>query len=296
MNAGSLGTRMAAALFRRFPPRPADLIFKTPRGRADSEYQDEVASPTWSTFGEGPQWLSGKDVLDLGSGFGGRTVRYAETGVKSAVGVEVSDDHVDEAQRFAAGLGSAARFVVGTAEAIPLPSDSIDIIIMNDVMEHVVDPAKALEECRRVLRTGGEIAVTFPPYYALDGGSHLHGFATRLPGLNLLFSTVTLKQASEIVLKERNIDYRPYFRDCPSDKIWNMNGLTVRAWNRMVRRSGLRPRRKARLGFLDHRLSKHRGWRRTIRMPFYLTGEVPASIPIVREALCARIADILVKD
>jgi SAM-dependent methyltransferase len=42
------------------------------------------------------------------------------------------------------------------------PDGSFDLIVSNDVMEHIPDPAKALRECCRVLRPGGVFLATFP--------------------------------------------------------------------------------------------------------------------------------------
>jgi hypothetical protein len=141
----------------------------------------------------------------------------------------------------------------------------------------------------------GHLPEHFPPYYALDGGSHLHGFATRLPGMNLVFRTRTLKRASEALLREQGIDYEPFFREVPTDKLWNMNGITLAKWARIVRRSPLEPRLTQRVGFVDHKFSPHSGWRLAMRMPFYLAGEALANVPLLREAFCARVADVLVK-
>lgn len=47
---------------------------------------------------------------------------------------------------------------------------SFDLIVSNDVMEHIPDPAAALRECFRVLRPGGEMLATFPFHVDRDTG------------------------------------------------------------------------------------------------------------------------------
>lgn len=42
------------------------------------------------------------------------------------------------------------------------PDDSFDLIVSNDVMEHIPDPERALRECFRVLKRGGTVLATFP--------------------------------------------------------------------------------------------------------------------------------------
>jgi len=48
------------------------------------------------------------------------------------------------------------------AENLSLESGSMDIVVSNDVLEHVNDPWKALHECARVLRSGGTLYMTIP--------------------------------------------------------------------------------------------------------------------------------------
>jgi SAM-dependent methyltransferase len=45
---------------------------------------------------------------------------------------------------------------------------SFDLIVSNDVLEHIPDPASALRECRRVLKPGGAVLATFPFHVRSD--------------------------------------------------------------------------------------------------------------------------------
>lgn len=47
-------------------------------------------------------------------------------------------------------------------EKLSFSQDSFDLILSNDVLEHVVDPGKALREAHRVLRSGGELLMSVP--------------------------------------------------------------------------------------------------------------------------------------
>jgi SAM-dependent methyltransferase len=51
---------------------------------------------------------------------------------------------------------------VGRAEAIPLADDSFDLVITQEVLEHVADPFKAIQEIHRVLRPGGRLYLQLP--------------------------------------------------------------------------------------------------------------------------------------
>jgi 2-polyprenyl-3-methyl-5-hydroxy-6-metoxy-1,4-benzoquinol methylase len=287
--------RALVCLFRRFPPH--ETIFKPSDARAAEEYHDEKRFPFYRFFARGPELFSDKDVLDLGSGFGGRPVAYLEHGAARVTGIEIANEPVERAREFAAHMRAAdATFAVGTGEEIPSDDDSFDLITMNDVMEHVVSPERVLAECWRVLRPGGRLALVFPPYFDVTAGSHLSGYATSVPGLNALFSTSTLKRAATVVLEEREAPHwRNFLRDVPSDELWNMNGLTVREFKRLVERSPFQIERRSYIGHLDHRLSDRRGLALALRMPAFLLAELPAQLPLVQELCCARICCLLRK-
>lgn len=51
---------------------------------------------------------------------------------------------------------------VGRAEEIPLPDGSVDLVITQEVLEHVADPFKAIQEIGRVLKPGGTLYVQLP--------------------------------------------------------------------------------------------------------------------------------------
>lgn len=287
----SVPESMLLWLFRRFPAR--DTIFLAADDRAASEYEAEVGFGFHRYVGLGPDLYRDKDILDLGSGYGGRTVRFTELGARRVTGVEIRDEMVRASARFAAERGSTAAFKVGTGEAIPLPSDAVDLVVMNDVMEHVVDPPAVLAEAARVLRPGGALIVVFPPYYDMTGGSHLHGYATRVPGLNLLFPTRVLRRAVRRELASRDVPFDEYFRDVPTDKLFNLNGLTVRGFRRAVRCSAFGAERLWCLGHRDRRVSDRPPARLTPRSLAFAAFELPAQLPVVQEICCARICAVL---
>ena len=47
-------------------------------------------------------------------------------------------------------------------QAMPYPSDTFDLVVHSDTLEHVPDPIEALKECRRVLKPGGACCFTVP--------------------------------------------------------------------------------------------------------------------------------------
>ncbi len=105
----------------------------------------------------------GETVLDLGSG-GGIDVLLSARRVGPegrAYGLDMTDEMLGLARRNAAEAGVAnAEFLQGYIEEIPLPDESIDVVISNCVINLSADKATVFEEMRRVLRPGGRVGVS----------------------------------------------------------------------------------------------------------------------------------------
>jgi len=114
--------------------------------------------------------VAGKRVLEVGSGSGWFSVRLALQGAR-VYGVEPSLSGVRasmlRAQRYD---GIVAHFVQGVGEQLPYPDDFFDLVVSNQVLEHVRDLAQVLAEVYRVTRTGGASYHWIPNYgYPYEG-------------------------------------------------------------------------------------------------------------------------------
>jgi arsenite methyltransferase len=106
---------------------------------------------------------AGEVVLDLGSGGGIDVIlsakRVGPTGV--AYGLDMTDEMLALARRNAQEAGATnVHFLKGVIEQIPLPSDSIDVVISNCVINLSVDKPAVLAEMARVLKPGGRLGIT----------------------------------------------------------------------------------------------------------------------------------------
>lgn len=105
----------------------------------------------------------GETVLDLGSG-GGIDVLLSARRVGStgfAYGLDMTPEMLDLARRNAAEAGAEnVEFLEGEIEAVPLPDESVDVIISNCVINLSVDKARVLAELHRVLVPGGRIGIS----------------------------------------------------------------------------------------------------------------------------------------
>ena len=101
--------------------------------------------------------LDVKRILDLGCGTGRFSEALAVHFNAEVVGIDPSVKMLERAR--AKEHRGHVQYQLGSAEAISLPSTSVDVIFMSMSFHHFVDRAVAARECRRVLRGPGVVCV-----------------------------------------------------------------------------------------------------------------------------------------
>ncbi len=146
-------------------------LFRYPTGRAGLEtlhydsqiIQDLPESVAAAYCGVGNPFTlgpihQGEAVLDIGCGAGVDSLIAARmVGPSGSVrGIDLVPEMLNRAKENAGLMGAEnVEFTEGSAEKLPFPDASLDVVISNGVFNLVVDKAKALGEVFRVLKPGG---------------------------------------------------------------------------------------------------------------------------------------------
>lgn len=127
------------------------------------QVHDDLWAEHVARYALAARFAQGRRVLDLGCGTGYGTADLARV-ASSAVGVDVSEDAI----AYARSHFPSARFLRGSATAVPFPSASFEMITAFEVIEHLCDGRRLLSEAKRLLASAGLLVVSTPNkrYYA----------------------------------------------------------------------------------------------------------------------------------
>lgn len=117
---------------------------------------------------------SGKRVVDLCCGTGYGTMRVLRT-AKSAVGVDISQEAIDQANELA-GDSDAVTFVQGDAQAYVegLTAADVDVVVCFEGIEHVPDPGAVVDALARLAADGVQVLLSIPNSGAFEEDNDFH--------------------------------------------------------------------------------------------------------------------------
>lgn len=108
-------------------------------------------------------------ILDIGTGEGLFWDGSARNGV---VGIDIRHDALKVAAE-----GGVVAPVLASADDLPFPDNSFDFVMAIEILEHLLEPERAVAEMSRVSRSGGLITTPWEPWFSLmvlvGTGQHL---------------------------------------------------------------------------------------------------------------------------
>jgi SAM-dependent methyltransferase len=120
-------------------------------------------------------WVVGRDIVDIACGSGYGSALLARDRRYRVTGIDLSPDAVEAAT--AAWSRPNLAFAVGDVLDLRIPPGSADTVVSFETIEHVIDPARFLDQIALLLRPGGRLVLSTPDrhYYspgAQRGESH----------------------------------------------------------------------------------------------------------------------------
>jgi ubiquinone/menaquinone biosynthesis C-methylase UbiE len=130
-------------------------------------------------------------VLEVGIGSGLNIPYYDSTKISAIIGLDPSEELNNMAKKVAADKELEVDFILGSAEAIPLPDNHVDSVLVTYTLCTIPDALSASKEMRRVLKPDGKMIfcehgmapdagvakwqARIDPYWAkIAGGCHLN--------------------------------------------------------------------------------------------------------------------------
>jgi len=99
--------------------------------------------------------LEGRRILDIGCGLGAYVTKFRQFS-QDVYGVDVDEEKIQKAAK------SLPKVLNAEAEALPFQSESFDVILLHEVIEHVRSDRETIREAVRCLRPGGECVIFAP--------------------------------------------------------------------------------------------------------------------------------------
>jgi 2-polyprenyl-6-hydroxyphenyl methylase / 3-demethylubiquinone-9 3-methyltransferase len=180
MNLWIFGLASLMVIYFFIPPKEhPNRLVKIEKTNIDNSYYDlEKFSKTWN---DPNSWFQGLHVinptrlnyilnilkkhnvktsaviLDVGCGGGILTNEISQNNFENVKGIDISKNSILEAIRVSKEKNLKTKFEVGSAYKIPQENNSVDVVILTDILEHLDDLPSMMKEVDRILKKGGLI-------------------------------------------------------------------------------------------------------------------------------------------
>jgi len=218
--------------------------------------------------GTGTWWK----ILEVWCGWWWKSVYIAEKYNCEVVWIDIDDNFLEQARQFARqkNLDNSVHFYKKSALDTGFELDKFDIIIMSDVIEHIPETEKLLEEIWRILKPGWTILFDFAPYYHYFG-HHLWD-TIQIPWIHLFFTDKFLirlykKSVEDLADWDARINLRISKKNKVLESFDYLNKITRKDFENIVWRF----------------VKKHNIWK--IKINYYMLKKMTflSKVPLVRE-------------
>ncbi|MFP4544013.1 MAG: methyltransferase domain-containing protein [Candidatus Kapaibacterium sp.] len=140
----------------------------------------------------------GYAVCEIGSAEGGVLHALQQEGAVNALGTDIAAFRLETGKKIAGLCGLDTKYDehnIITEEPKEEWLEAYNLVLLRDVIEHLDDTYAALDNIKKIIRPGGYLYVTFPPYYSPFGG-HQHTVANtwgKIPFIHMLPDSIFLK-------------------------------------------------------------------------------------------------------
>lgn len=188
------------------------------------DYKYNKWEAAWARFGQAPPQLEGVRFLDFGCGLGAISVRAAQAGAH-VVGLDIDPDSIAGARSIA-----ERRFpgldITYTEQPLEELEGTFDMVMTDEVLEHVVDLARCLEGIKSRLSPGGRFFAGWGPlWYSPTGG---HQLTIKLGKFPVPWSHL-IKPIARTQARKHTWTFN-YFKPSDYESIIGASGLEIVSW------------------------------------------------------------------
>ncbi|PIT88709.1 MAG: hypothetical protein COU29_00460 [Candidatus Magasanikbacteria bacterium CG10_big_fil_rev_8_21_14_0_10_36_32] len=148
-------------------------------------------------------YLSGKKILDAGTGTGRLAVEMSKNGAE-VTALDVSSEMLKQLSR----KSNKIKTMIGDAECLPFDKEIFDLVTAAFLIVHFKDPSRFFDEAYRVLKDGGRLLVTNinqkepPEIKTKQGVIKIESFYHRPEKIREILQSLAFTIEKEIIVKE----------------------------------------------------------------------------------------------